>query len=143
MNTTMTTLTKLASLMILGLFLAPLGGCTEGVRAPIEPRMDPYTPAQVHIADPQLRRDTAVGTPVVTRDEAGGLVFVTVPVRSAINKTIYVDYYVTFFDRNGQPIGGKLGPFTKVLQPNTPDSVTVNSTSPRAADFQVDFRYAR
>ena len=66
----------------------------------------------------------------------------TIPIRSAIDKTLYVDYHVTFFDRTGTPIE-RFGPFTKTLDPNTPDRIQVNSTTPRAADFQVDFRYAR
>ena len=123
---------------LLGLMLL---GC-DYVRPPIQGRQDPYVPAQVHFDSERLRRDTAIGTPNVSRDEAG-LLFVTVPIRSAINKTLYVDYRVTFLDRSGQVVGTRLGPFTKTLEPNTPDQIVVNSTSPRAADFQIDFRYAR
>ncbi len=119
--------------------LMSLAGC--GVRPPIQGRADPYQPAQVHFDSEQLRKDTAIGTPLLARDESGLLV-VTVPIRSAINKTLYVDYRVTFFDSTGQPIQ-RYGPFTKTLDPNTPDQIKVNSTTPRATDFQVDFRYAR
>jgi uncharacterized protein YcfL len=116
-------------------------GC--GVRPPIQPRADPYLPSQVHMDQEQLRKDTAVGTPMLARDEISQNLVVTVPIRSAINKTLYVDYYVTFVDASGVPVGPKLGPMTKVLLPNTPDRITVTSTTPRAVDFQVDFRYAR
>jgi hypothetical protein len=129
--------TKSTLLVLFGLTLL---GC-EHVRAPIQGRQDPYVPAQVHFDSDTLRRDTAIGAPVVSRDEAG-ILFVSVPIRSAINKTLYIDYRVTFFDRNGQPVG-RLGPFTKTLEPNTPDQIQVNSTSNQAADFQIDFRYAR
>ena len=129
--------TKPTLLVLLGLTLL---GC-DTVRPPIQGRQDPYVPAQVHFDSDTLRRDTAVGTPVVSRDQAG-ILFVTVPIRSAINKTLYVDYRVTFFDRSGQPVS-RLGPFTKTLEPNTPDQIQVNSTSNQAADFQIDFRYAR
>ncbi len=127
-------------LIIAALTALSLAGCA--VNAPIQPRMDPYTPAQIHMDSDQLRGDTAVGTPSVHRDDAG-ILFVTVPIRSAIDKTLYVDCYVTWFDHNGQPIGDRIGPKTITLDPNTPGSVTFNSTTPRAADFQVDFRYAR
>jgi uncharacterized protein YcfL len=127
-------------LILLPMSLALAGGCS--VNPPIQPRMDPYTPSQIHMDSDQLRSDTAVGTPNVHRDE-NGILFVTVPIRSAIDKTLYVDYYVTFFDKNGQPIGERLGPRTVTLDPNTPSSITVNSTTPRASDFQIDFRYAR
>lgn len=114
-------------------------GC---VKPPIQGRADPFVPAQVHFDSDQLRRDTAVGTPIVTRNESNMLV-VTVPIRSAVDQYLHVDYSVTFFDENGVPIGPRLGPFTKTLNANTPDRITVNSTSTRAADFQIDFRYAR
>jgi uncharacterized protein YcfL len=129
-----------SSLILFPLIAGALGGC--GVNPPIQPRMDPYTPSQIHMDSDQLRSDTAVGTPNVHRDD-NGILFVTVPIRSAIDKTLYVDYYVTFFDKNGQPIGERLGPRTITLDPNTPSSITANSTTPRASDFQIDFRYAR
>jgi uncharacterized protein YcfL len=127
------------SLILLSLSTG-LVGCS--VNPPIQPRMDPYSPSQIHMDSDQLRSDTAVGTPNAHRDDAG-ILFVTVPIRSAIDKTLYVDCYVTWLDRNGQPIGDRMGPKTITLDPNTPSSVTFNSTTPRAADFQVDFRYAR
>jgi hypothetical protein len=111
------------------------------VRPPIQGREDPYQPQQMHFASEELRRDTAVGQPYVDRDESN-LLRVTVPIRSAINKTLYVDYRVSFFDRNGQPVG-ETGWQNVVLEENTPQRVTVTSTTPRAADFQMDFRYAR
>lgn len=116
-----------------------LVGCT--VNKPIEGRADPYVPSQIHLDSDELRRDTAFGTPVVTRNESGNLV-VTVPVRSAVNQYLHVDYRVTFYDANHTPIES-YGPFTKTLDANTPDQITVNSTTPRAADFQISFRYAR
>ncbi len=115
-------------------------GC-DYVRPPIEGRQDPYVPAQIHFDSDTLRRDTAVGTPILNRD-ASGILYITVPIRSAINKTLYVDYRVTFFDHNRQVVS-RLGPLTKTLDPNTPDQIEVNSTSSRAEDFQIDFRYAR
>ncbi len=128
-------LTLLAALLI-------TAGCQTGVRPPVVGRQDPYQPQQMHFATDELRRDTAVQEPVVDRDE-NGLLRVTIPIRSAIDKTLYVDYRVSFFDRNGQPLGEHVGWFTKTLEANTPDRITVTSVTPRAADFQVDFRYSR
>ena len=128
------------SLVLFGAAVLALTGCT-GVHPPKLPRSDPYASQQIHVDSEQLRKDTAVGAPIVTRDEAG-LLHVTLPVRSAISKTLYVDCYVTFFDHGGVPIS-KIGPITKTLQANTPDSIKFNSMSPAAEDFQVDLRYAR
>lgn len=121
--------------------LTALAGCS-GVRAPIQGRADPFDAQQIHFATDELRRDTAVGTPLPVRDEAGNILEVTVPIRSAINKTIYVDYRVTFFDSTGQLLN-QTGWMGKTLEANTPDRIRVNSLGPRAADFQVDFRYSR
>ena len=115
-----------------------MAGC---VKPPIEGRLDPYTPSQIHFASKELRNETAVGTPNLTRDDTGNILFVTVPVRAATNKELHVDYRVTFFDKNGQTLN-QTGWFVKTLTPNVPDSITVNSSGARAADFQMDFRYA-
>ncbi len=128
-------------MLSLPLMMVPLVGCNETVKPTIQGRNDPYQPQQMHFASEELRRDTAINQPILARDDAGNL-FVTIPIRSAIDKTLYVDYRVTFFDRNNQPIN-QTSWFTKTLEANTPDRITVNSTTPRAADFQVDFRYAR
>ena len=126
---------------LLALFcLALVVGC--GVHPPIQGREDPYDPAQIHLNDDSLRTQTAIRKPAVTRDESGDILHVTVPIRSAINKRLYVDYRVSFFDKQGQLLN-QTGWMTKTLEMNTPDQITVNSMSPRAADFQVDFRWAR
>jgi hypothetical protein len=121
--------------------LSTVIGCTY-VRPPVEGREDPYDRQQIHLASEQLRRDTAVGEPSVSRDEYGNLLYVTVPIRSTLNRNLHVDYRVTFFDRTGQVVH-RTGWLTKTLQSRTPDQIRVNSTTDRAADFQVDFRYAR
>jgi uncharacterized protein YcfL len=116
-------------------------GCAF-VKPPIEGRLDPYVPAQVHLDSDALRRDTAIGAPVTTLNESG-LLSVTLPIRAASNKTLYVDYRVTFLDRSGTPVGPTLGPFTKTLEANTPDRIVVVSPTPNVNDFQIDLRYAR
>lgn len=116
-------------------------GCNT-VRAPIEGRMDPYVPPQVTFANPDLAKSTAVGTPNLQRDDAGNLLHVTLPIRSAINKTLYVDYKVSFYD-NGGGVVSETGWMTKTLEANTPDSISVNSTNDRASDFRLALRWAR
>lgn len=128
---------KAMAILLIGVLI----GC-GGVKAPKQPRMDPYRPGQVHVTSEDLRKKTAVGEPVVTRDEVGRLLFVTVPIRSASNLKLYVDYRVTFFDSAGAVIE-QTGWMNKTLEPNVPDQVVVNSKTPRAANFQVDVRYAQ
>src|SRR5437870_4019152 len=75
-------------------------GC--GVKPPLEGRADPYPAGQIHFANKDLKKMTAVGTPSANRDDAGNILYITVPLRAATNKELYVDYRVTFFDRTGQ-----------------------------------------
>src|SRR6059058_2253861 len=112
-----------------------LAGC--GVRPPLEGRLDPYESKQVHFASNDLKHETAVQEPRVARDD-NNYVYVTVPIRSETDKELYVDYRVTFFDRN-RVVLSQTGWFTKTLSPKVPDQIVVNSMSPLADDFQVDF----
>jgi hypothetical protein len=125
------------SLMALALMTA--SGC---VKPTIEGRQDPSTPAQIMFASNDLKYKTAVSSPVVSRDENGGILHVTVPIRAATDLQLYVDYRTTFFDKNGQQIS-QTGWTRKTLAPNVPDRIVVNSMGPSAADFQVDLRYAQ
>lgn len=122
---------------LLLLSVMALGGC--GVNAPIEGRADPFAPAQVHFDSDEIRRDTAIGQPVITRDEFG-LLHVTLPIRSAVSLQLHVQYRVSFFDRNHGLLDQQSW-IDKTLTANTPDQVDVNSVDKRAADFQIDFRY--
>ena len=126
------------------LFLIPLfiilAGC--GVKKPFEGHQDPYSPGQISFSNKILEDNTAVGTPIATRDDIGNILYVTVPIRSTTNQPLYVDYRVTFFDHNGQVIN-QSGWFTRLLTPNVPDSIPLKSGSPLAADFHVDFRPAK
>ena len=123
---------------ILSLMLLSLG-CA--VREPIAGRADPYRAHQVNFADPDLANRTAVAPPIVER--RNGLLYVTVPVRSSVNRDLHVDYRVTFFNESGVPIEGP-GNWTSgpTLIANTPSYIQFNSISGNAADFQLDLRYA-
>ena len=123
---------------------ALIAGCSDTPKAPVQAREDAYLPDQVQLVDEGLRGRTAFGAPIVSRDPSGGLAFVTVPVRAATNRPLDIEYRATFFDPNGQPLPGSPTTwFPRRLAPNVFDRITVNSTSPRAADFQIDFRYAK
>ena len=133
---------KVISRALLALpLLSSLPGCST--QSPINARQETYQPRQIQLSDEDLRRNTRFGEPRVTRDSAG-LLFVTIPVRATINETLYVQYRATFFDANGSPLpGGQTTWFDKTLNPRVFDSITINSTSPRAERFTIDFRYAR
>jgi hypothetical protein len=129
--------------IVLPVAFAVAGCTTSSVPEPIQPRQDIYHPddrAQIYFDSAELHDQTAAGTPTVVRD-ANGLLHVTVPIRSVVNNKLYVDYRVLFFDRDHREIDRS--PWhDKFLTPNLPDSVSINSTSPLADSFQVQFRYS-
>jgi hypothetical protein len=114
-----------------------LAGC--GVNAPIGGRADPYAPSQVHFDSEEIRQDTAIGGPILARDQFG-LLHVTLPIRSAVDLQLHVQYRVSFFDAN-RGLLDQQSWIDKTLTANTPDQIDVNSVDKRAADFQIDFRY--
>ena len=121
--------------------LTALYGCNT--QPPIDARQEVYAPKQIQLADEDLRRNTRFEQPRITRDPAG-LLFVTVPMRATINETLYVQYRATWLDENGQPLPGSPTTwFDKTLNPRVFESITINSTSPRAENFVIDVRYAR
>jgi len=123
--------------LLLTVSILALAGC--GVNPPIQGRLDPYPAAQVHFDSQELSQDTAVGQPILNRDQFN-LLHVTLPIRSAIDKQLHVQYRVTFFDANRSPLDQQSWS-DKTLTANTPDQIQVNSIDTRAADFQIDLRY--
>jgi hypothetical protein len=73
----------------------------------------------------------------------GGILFVTVPIRSASNLDLHVDYRVTFLNQAGSPIyqSGWTGGTTLVR--NVFSEIQFNSPSADAADFRLDLRYSQ
>jgi hypothetical protein len=128
------------SLLVL-VIVTLIAGCAS-VKPPIEGRLNPYPASQIHFASAILKDETAVDPPTASRDDVGAILYVTVPIRATVNRALPIDYRVTFFDRNNQPVQ-QTGWYTKNLSPNIPDYITVNSTTSRAADFQIDFRNAQ
>jgi hypothetical protein len=123
-----------------GAGLGMVGGCE--VRPTYVGRADPYAPRQIQFTSEELQNDTAIsGAPLLSRDPSGYL-RVTVPIRSAIDRDLHVDYQTQFFDVAGQSIETTEW-HTVILPANTPQQVSDICTSSAAADFQMTFRYAR
>ena len=90
----------------------------------------------------QLRHDTAFGPERVTRDPYG-LLHVTVPLRSAIQHTLYLEYRYSFFDGSGNLIEGPMGWTTVTLEAGSPGTIQFTSTASQATNFQLNVRYQR
>ena len=133
----MVTRNALWKMMLFGGLLAG-AGCNQ-MRPPIEPHADPYGGKQIYVDSHALQQDTAVGTPIRSRDPAG-LLHVVVPVRSVIDKQLHVQYRARFFDRDRHLVS-EIGWTDKTLTANTPDTIEANSASPGAEDFELHLRY--
>ncbi|MGA2496276.1 MAG: hypothetical protein ABSH20_00960 [Tepidisphaeraceae bacterium] len=123
-----------------GLLVLMLAGCNQ-VTPPIEGRADPYPASQINLASQDLRDKTAISPPIV--DRRNGILFVTVPIRSASNYDLHIDYRVTFFSTNGSILyQGPWEPMQTLIH-NVPSELRFNSTTSEAADWRLDLRYSR
>ena len=89
-----------------------------------------------------LRHDTAVSQERVTRDP-GGILQVSVPIRSAVQHTQYLEYQYSFFDGTGRKVEGPLGWTPITLEAGSPGTIQIASSGPTAVEFQLIVRYQR
>lgn len=136
MSRTIRNASGVMSLILAGLLLV---GC--GVKKPIEGRLDPYPFGQIRFADKELAGMTAIGVNGAQRDEAG-LLRLHVPIRSASNRQLRIEYRVIWLDQTGAPLNVDAGWLPKTLEPNVQDYIVTNSLSPRAAQFELSLRWA-
>lgn len=115
---------------------------TACMKAPIEGRAETYSPAQINFVDQDLSDRTAIGRIRFSRDESD-LLHAAVPIRATTNLQLYVDWRVTWLDRNGMPLGPPTGWTAMTLAPNVFQDLLLNSPSPRAGDIKLDLRYAK
>lgn len=130
----------LASLVLVSLALV---GCQDHVKAPYYGRSDPYERTQIFFSGTygdQLEKQTAVGQSIVSLSD--GMMKVTIPIRSAVNKSLYVEYQVTYLDGTGQKLG-EIAWQPVTLEANAPKEVSFTIPDPRARDFRAVFRYQR
>src|SRR4051812_48278052 len=93
---------KLATLIL------PILMLSACLKPPIEGRAETYAPAQLNYADIDLRDNTAIGRIKFSRDESD-LLHVDVPIRATTDMQLYVDWRVTWLDKNGVPLGPPTG----------------------------------
>ena len=125
--------------------LGLLAGCAQDPPAYREGRAERYAPPQVQITGlnaEDLQRSTVIDRPSTYRD-AANLLFVTIPIRNISDQILHVQYRYNFLDDQGRPLPENIAWNRKTLEPGATERITFNSTTPRAADFQMDLRYSR
>src|SRR5258706_16093943 len=125
--------------------LALLAGCTADPPPYREGRAEAYGPPQVQITGldaENLRLSTVIDRPISNRDQAD-LLYVIVPLRNTSDRVLHIQYRYNFVDAKGEPLPENIAWNHKTLEPGATERISFNSTSARAADFQMDLRYSR
>lgn len=131
--------TKLATALIP---LLALAGCNPDLN-PESARGDRYAAEHVVFSgQDDLVDHVAIGTITRTYDNAG-ILHVTVPARYTLSNDGYVDYRFTYFDENHNPVDVPTAWQTQTLHSNVFEYIQGNASTPKARDFQLDFRPAQ
>ncbi len=127
---------------LLGLSLVV--GC-KGVNPPSRGRADVTEHTKVFFSQQQgekLRESTAILGDRVDRDQYG-LLTVVIPIRSAVSRTLYLEYQYELLDANGRRVEGPIGWLPVTLEAGSPQTIQFTSTNPQAADYRCTIRFAR
>jgi hypothetical protein len=120
-----------------------LAGCGSGELTPYSARGDKFIADHVVFSgQDDLVNHIAFGNITRTYDSAG-ILHVTIPLRNTTADDFPVDYRFTYFDENHNPVDVPTSWQVKNLGSNIFQYIQDNSSSPRARDFQVDFRPAQ
>jgi uncharacterized protein YcfL len=117
-----------------------LTGCMSS-DAPATVKVDKYAPQQVAFANQDLANSIAIGKIDRTFDSSQ-IMHLSIPLRATTDLGLGVDYRITYFDENHTPVDSPTAWQTKSLTPGIGDYIQATSASPRAKDFQIDFRWA-
>jgi len=122
-----------------------LAGCESKVFPPSRGRADVTDHRRVFFSqmDKQyLRESTAILEENISRDQAG-LLSVTIPIRSAAPRSLYLEYNYEFYDQTGRAIESPKSWQPVVLEAGSPNTIQFTSVTPQAADYRLNIRLQR
>ncbi len=129
-------------LLAAGLFA--LGGC-KGVEPPARGRADVTEHTKVFFSKEQgerLRESTAILGDRIDVDQFG-LLTVVVPIRSAVDRTLYLEYQYELYDAGHRRVEGPIGWIPLTLEAGSPGTMQFTATNPQAVDYRATVRFAR
>jgi uncharacterized protein YcfL len=129
---------------VLAVAVLAAAGC-KSVEPPARGRADVTDHRRVFFSKQEgekLREQTAILSENISRDQFG-LVTAVVPIRSATNKTLYLEYQYEFLDNSGRRIEGPFGWTPVTLEAGSPATIQFTSISPQADDYRLTIRKAR
>lgn len=125
------------------MFALLVAGCGSHDVTPATAQADQYAPQQIAFPGQDDLRDHLAFN-AITRDyDNAGLMHITVPIRNTVDMDATIDYRVTWFDENHNPLDTPTTWQTKTLRPDIWENIQTNSSSPKARDFQMELRYAQ
>lgn len=119
-------------------------GC-KGVEPPARGRADVTEHTKVFFSTEQgqrLRESTAILGDRLDLDQFG-LLTVVVPIRSAVDRTLYLEYQYELYDAGGRRVEGPIGWIPLTLEAGSPGTMQFTATNPQAVDYRVTVRFAR
>jgi len=125
--------------LLAGLTLAGCNTDTSVIGAEYD---DARSYPNITLSQPTLGDALGFQDPKVTRTE-NDLMHVSLPVRARSNEELHVEYMVTWFDAEGQPLRPRTSWNTLRLEPRQPSYIAVTSTSSEAVNYNLQFRWAR
>jgi len=123
--------------LLIGLIAA--SGCT-GVLEGKPDSTNPYP--NITLTTKELYDGLAFNPATVTRTETGMLA-VSQPIRARANEPLMIEYRFVWLDSAGAPISPQTGWVYKRLEPRVPETMSANSSSKQAVDYQIHIRWAR
>jgi len=139
----MTRVTQLIAAMLSLVFVT---ACEPKVEPPSRGRADVTDHSRIFFSQQDkaqyLRESTAINEEVISRDQFG-LLSVTIPIRSAVNKSLYLEYNYEFFDASGRSIESPKSWQPVVLEAGSPNTIQFTSVTRDAADYRVNIRLQR
>lgn len=99
-----------------------------------------YAPQQIQFVGSGDLSQCMTFQPIMSSFDSAGLMHVTIPARLTSELGQTIEYRFTFFDDNHSPVDAPSAWMTQSLSPDVTVSIQGSSTSPRARDFQVEFR---
>lgn len=119
-----------------------IGGCKADT-SPIGAKYDEVGRyPNITLSQPSLQEALGFQEPIVTRTPEN-LMRVSVPVRARSDEELHVEYKPVWLDANLQPISPEMSWTPLRLEPRQPATITVQSTSPAAVNYNLQFRWSR
>ncbi len=121
-----------------------MAGCEAPNTDPNFGKLDPASPySRVMIADDELARGLVFEEPIVVRNDSAFIRRVEVTVRAASGEPLRVDYRPIFKDAAGMVLQPESSWRTTFLEMRVPERILMQPTAHNAADYEIQFRWAR